>query len=115
MPSSIANSRIDQWLLRRIYDAVGKPQIGLRLRNGANLSPENAPSAAHIIIEDRQTLARLILDPEIGFGEGYSKGRITVEGDLVAALEAASRSMSQARRRTWYGQLVSRFMRYAQR
>ena len=115
MPSSNANSRINQWLLRKIYDAVGRPPIGLRLGSGANLSPENASSATHVVIEDRQTLLRLMLDPEIGFGESYSQGRITVEGDLVAALEAVFRSMSEARRRTWYGQLVSRFMGYAQR
>jgi len=115
MPSLNTNSRMDQWLLRKIYEAVDKPHIALRLRNGARISPQNAPSAADIMIEDRQTLARLILDPEIGFGEGYSKGRITVEGDLVVALEAVFRSMSGARRRPWYGQLVSRFMGYVQR
>lgn len=107
------NSRIDQWLLRKIYGAVGKPQIGLRLRNRAEMSPENAPSVADIVVEDRETLLRLILDPEIGFGEGYRKGRITVEGDLVGVLETIFRSVPRVR--SWYGELVSRFMRYAQR
>ena len=115
MPSLNTNSRMDEWLLRKIYDAVGKPQIALRLRNGVGISPQDAPSVADIIIDDPETLLRLILDPEIGFGEGYSKGRITVEGDLVAALEAVFRSMSEGRHRTWYGRLVSRFMGYAQR
>src|SRR5262249_25843321 len=106
MPSPNTNSRMDRWLLREIYDAVGKPQIALRLRNGGGVSPQDAPSVADVIIEDRETLLRLILDPEIEFGEGYSKGRIAVEGDLVAALEAVFRSMSEARHRTWYGRLV---------
>ena len=107
------NSRIDQWLLRKMYGAVGKPQIRLRLRNRAEMSPQNAPSVADIVVEDRETLVRLILDPEIGFGEGYRKGRITVEGDLVNALETVFRSIPRAR--SWYGKLVSRFMGYAQR
>lgn len=114
LPSN-ANSRIDQWLLRKIHDAVGRPPIGLRLGNGASISPRNARSVAEMIMENRRTLVRLILDPEIGFGEGFSEGRITIEGDLVATLEAAFRSMPESRRRAWYGQLVSRFMGYAQR
>lgn len=115
MPFPNANSRMDQWLLRRIHDAVGRPQIGLTLRNGAGISPPDAPSVADIIIEDRETLLRLILDPEIGFGEGYSEGRITVNGNLVAALETVLRSMSEVRHRTWYSKLVSRVLGYAQR
>lgn len=121
MPSLDVNSRIDEWLLRKIHDSVGKPQIGLRLRNrttvcsGTAASSDNGGNLANIIIEDRATLLRLILDPEIGFGDGYRSGRITVEGDLVSALETTMRSMSEVRPRTWYGKLVSSFMRYAQR
>jgi cyclopropane-fatty-acyl-phospholipid synthase len=121
MPSLDVNSRIDEWLLRKIHASVGKPQIGLRLRNsnavssGTAASSDNGGSLANIIIEDRETLLHLILDPEIGFGDGYRSGRIAVEGDLVTALETAMRSMSEVRPRTWYGKLVSSFMRYAQR
>jgi cyclopropane-fatty-acyl-phospholipid synthase len=38
-------------------------------------------------VADRSWLYRLISDPEVQFGEGYSQGRIQVEGDLVRFIE----------------------------
>jgi cyclopropane-fatty-acyl-phospholipid synthase len=60
-----------------------------------------------VIVSDRRTLAQLALDPEIGFGDGYSEGRIEVQGDLVQFLEAVLRSMQAAQKRGWYSRLSS--------
>jgi cyclopropane-fatty-acyl-phospholipid synthase len=49
---------------------------------------------ATVGIHDRQTLAQLVRHPELAFGEAYTDGRLTVEGDLVAALEAIYHSFS---------------------
>jgi cyclopropane-fatty-acyl-phospholipid synthase len=49
----------------------------------------------------------LALDPEIGFGEGYSEGRIEVQGDLVQFLETVLRSMQAAQKESWYSKLSS--------
>lgn len=43
---------------------------------------------ASIIIRDRRTLWGLFLDPSLHFGDGYSDGRIEVEGDLVRLCHA---------------------------
>ena len=39
---------------------------------------------ATMVIQDRGTLAGLLRDPEVSFGDAYMDGRIEVEGDLVA-------------------------------
>jgi cyclopropane-fatty-acyl-phospholipid synthase len=108
-------SRVDEWLLRKVYKSVGRPPIRLALGNGAAVSPSDASLIAHLVIEDRKTLLCLMLDPEMGFGDAYSEGRITVEGDLIAALEAVYRSISKLGHQNWYAKLVSQLMEYVQR
>jgi cyclopropane-fatty-acyl-phospholipid synthase len=108
-------SRIDQWLLQKIHNSVGRPPIRLTLGNGVEVSPADALPVAKIVVRDRRTLLNLILDPEVGFGEAYSDGRITVEGDLIAALEAVYLSMSELDHQNWYTRIVSRCLGYVQR
>ena len=108
-------SRFDEWLLRKIHESVGRPPIRLTLGNGAAVSPRDASPVANIVIRDRKTLLRLMLDPEIGFGDAYSEGRITVEGDLTGTLGAVYRSISEMGHQNWYAKLVSQFMAYVQR
>lgn len=115
MPAQNKPSHIDQWLLERIHRVAGHPEVRLRVRNGAEVSPQNAAAVAAIVIQDRRTLLRLLLDPEMEFGDGYSEGRITVEGDLVCALEALYRSIPDAGRHDWYVKLVSKCMEFVQR
>jgi cyclopropane-fatty-acyl-phospholipid synthase len=109
------SSRIDEWLLQKIHRAAGQPTVRLEVRNGAELSPKDALAVTNIVIQDRKTLLRLLLDPEAEFGDAYSEGRIALEGDLVSALEILYRSMSEAQHNSWYVKLVSRCMDYVQR
>src|SRR6266852_8471290 len=115
MSAQNMSSRIDEWLLGKIYRSAGQPSVRLGFRNSAEVSPKDALPVAKIVVEDRKTLLRLLLDPEAEFGDAYSKGRITLEGDLVLALEILYRSMSQVEHRSWYAKLVSECMEYVQR
>jgi cyclopropane-fatty-acyl-phospholipid synthase len=115
MPAQNKSSRIDKWLLQKIYRAAGQPAVQLRLRNGGEVSPKAAFAVANIVIQNRKTLLRLLLDPEAEFGDAYSKGRITLEGDLVTALEIVYRSISEVAHHSWYVKLVSKCMEYVQR
>ena len=100
---------IEQWLLRKVYESAGRPPICLILKGGGEFSPSDALPVANLIFSDRGTLMRLILDPEMGFGEAYMQGRLEVEGDLVAVLEAAYQSLSESGRRRWFSRLLSRW------
>ncbi len=115
MSAQNKSSRIDEWILQKIYRAVGQPSVRLGLRNSAEVSPKDALPVANIVIQDRKTLLRLLLDPEAEFGDAYSKGRITLEGDLVFALEILYRSMLEVEHHRWYVKLISKCMEYLQR
>jgi cyclopropane-fatty-acyl-phospholipid synthase len=53
----------------------------------------------------------MMVDPEIAFGDAYADGRVDVQGDLLAALEAVYRSWPTGRaNRSWYQRLTSRVM-----
>jgi cyclopropane-fatty-acyl-phospholipid synthase len=108
-------SKFDGWLLRKVYRSAGLPPIRFALGNGVEVSPLDASPVANIRIRDRETLLRLVLDPEVGFGDAYSEGRITVEGDLIAALETLYQSMSATDHRNWYSRIVSKFIALLQR
>lgn len=107
-------SLIEKRLLKRIHQAIGRAPIRLALGKSEAISPSDTASVASVVIRDRRTLLRLILNPEIGFGDAYMEGRIEVEGDLVALLETIDRSMSGAQLDSWYSRLVSRRLEWTQ-
>src|SRR5438445_10431273 len=80
-------SRIDQWILEKIYRAAGQPSVRLELRKSAEVSPRGALPVANIVIEDRKTLLRLLIDLEAECGDAYSEGRLSRGGALVSDLE----------------------------
>jgi cyclopropane-fatty-acyl-phospholipid synthase len=108
------SSRIDYWLLQKIYRSVGKPPICLRLGDRLEVAPQKALAVATIVIRDRKTLLDLLLDTEVGFGEAYTEGRIVIEGDLISALEVVYRSVSNGHE-NWNIKFTSRCMAFAQR
>ena len=84
--------KIEKWLLRQVFKAIGPAPIRLAFKDGEEMSPPGVSPRATILIRDRPTLIGMMLDPEMAFGEAYSEGRIEVEGDLVKALEVVYKS-----------------------
>jgi len=114
-PAQDHSSRFDMWLLRRLHSSLGNPQIRITLRNSLQVSPQGASPIANIVIQDRRTLLQMLLDPQLGFGDAYTAGRVTVEGNLVAMLETVFRSMSAMESHGWYSRSVSPFLAFLQR
>ena len=80
------------WLL----EALGNPPIRFVLWNGDEVFTNADRPVARIIIHDRPTLLRLVINPELHFGDCYSEGGLEVEGNIVDFLEAIYRSMAKA-------------------
>jgi len=81
-------------LLRRVLHSVGDPNVELVLWNGDVVRPAaaHAEPLARVHIKDRAALYGLARDTQVQFGDAYSEGRIDVDGDLVALLEAVYRA-----------------------
>ena len=85
---------VQRWLLQQIFKSVGPAPVRLLFKDGEEMSPPGVSTLATVMIPDCRTLAGLMLDPEIAFGEAYSDGRIQLEGDLVEFLVAVYESMA---------------------
>jgi cyclopropane-fatty-acyl-phospholipid synthase len=87
--------RPDRWVASKVFELVGRIPLELVLWDGTRLSP-SAPAIGRLRILDRGALYRLLLDPQTSFGDLYTEGRITLDGDLVAALIGAYRLVARS-------------------
>jgi len=102
-------SRLEKWLLPLVFRGVGPVPMRLQLADGESVAPPGVAPRFTVRMRDLRTLAEVLLDPEIGFGDGWTDGRIQVTGDLVAYLEAVYESMERAAPTpSWYARLVSK-------
>jgi cyclopropane-fatty-acyl-phospholipid synthase len=80
------------WFDRLLLDALHKLSrpAPFRLELDARSERSMVPISAVPVIrlKDRKALLALWLNPEMGFGDSYSAGRLEVEGDLVRLMEA---------------------------
>jgi len=87
--------RLDQWCLTRLGRAFAGAPMRLQLWNGLGVSMSDGPIVGTLVVRDRATLRRLVIDPpELAFGEGFTAGRIEVQGDLPRLLEAINRALA---------------------
>lgn len=79
---------IDRGLAAILQRGLGEVLVRLALWDGWVAPFAPAAPAATLVVGDRAALVRLLVDPQMGFGELYRDGRLEVEGDLVGCLAA---------------------------
>lgn len=75
---------LDRGLIRWVLRQAGNPRIAVRLWNGEEIRTSAERPVATMEIRSRRALLHMLLSPAIGFGESYTKGRIDIDGDLLA-------------------------------
>jgi cyclopropane-fatty-acyl-phospholipid synthase len=75
-------------LTRYFLHALGDPPLHMTLWNGESITAGTGHVVGGLRIADRASLLKLLVNPNLYFGEAYSDGTIEVEGDLVQMLEA---------------------------
>ena len=108
------SSSVERWVLKKLYAAAGRPPVAMALQGGPEVGPAEAAPVAKLVIRDRATLLRIVLDPELAFGEAYAEGSVEVEGDLLALLDAVYHSMFSQEKRAWYPRLASLWLQLTQ-
>ena len=88
-PSENRSRNYERYLLRSMLDAMGSPRFAVALWDGFKISPKGAAPVATVNIHNRSALNQLLRQGDMGFGDAFSNGGISVEGDLVAMLVAA--------------------------
>jgi cyclopropane-fatty-acyl-phospholipid synthase len=90
----------DRWLLRRVSSTLGDPPIEFAVRGGARVRAASAP-VARVTFASRATLLSILADPWVRFGDAYSDGSLTIDGDLVEVLEAVYRASATGAKPSW--------------
>lgn len=78
-------NRVDRWLLNMLNQGCGEPDADIALWDVAE-SPATAGRPL-LRITSRQALYRLLVKPELRFGELYASGELEVYGDLADLME----------------------------
>jgi len=96
--SSVRPGRsVEGRMLARLLTYLGDPALEFVLWTGERVAPPGvAKPVAAVCIHDRAALYGLLADPQVRFGDSFSEGRITVEGDLVGLLETVYRAATAA-------------------
>ncbi len=111
--TAVPISSLDRRLAEQLLRAIGRPPIGIVLWNGEEISASRSTPVARVVIRDRATFWKLLLDTNLQFGDAYADGRLDIEGNLVAFLETVYRARSVAGR--WDSVLPSAVLRAARR
>ncbi len=85
---------LDRWLVQRVFEVIGKPEFTLLLWDGQIVYGGHWKHAPVVTLCDRGVLWRLMIDPELYFGDLYSSGRIQFNGDLARFLTDVFDSMA---------------------
>ncbi len=82
---------IEKWLMRTMLQKAGNPEIEVVLWDNSVITTSTTSPSVRVYIHHRSTLYKLLIDPSLYFGDGYSRGSIEVEGGLIAFNEAINR------------------------
>jgi cyclopropane-fatty-acyl-phospholipid synthase len=109
-----ATSRFDRSLTGRLSSAIGSAPVRLALWDGSEYCPHGVVPVGTVLIKKRSALLKLLLEPELYFGEGYSAGDIEVEGNLIEMLDAVYRAGARQPSSRWFPALLARWLSWAQ-
>jgi cyclopropane-fatty-acyl-phospholipid synthase len=85
-------------LLTTAWRRAGSPPARLRLWDGTDCGSDPAAAKGTICFQEPGILRSLWWNPSLAFGEGYTDGRITVDGDLTQLLVLLMKSLAERER-----------------
>lgn len=113
MSNGGSENPFERLLFRKIQQLVGRSPIRVRMGDGEPGSMAEE-STGGMVIRDRRALSRILMNPEVGFGDAYMEGAVEVDGDLVRFLEEAFRIVRSGRVQRWHNRLFSRWLMFLQ-
>lgn len=94
---------LDRWILDAVQRQMQPAPVRFVLWDGSESRIRPPDPVGRVIVRDRAMLAAIVWNADLYLGEGYTSGRVEVEGDLVTVLEAVDRATLDRRRgrRDW--------------
>ena len=89
-------STLDRWLAAQLAKRFDSSRLRVALWDEPDATSQE-PLPVVVRIGDSKALRQLVSNPDLNFGDLYSAGRITVQGDLVDVVLEAYRAAEQVR------------------
>lgn len=86
----------DRHLAVHLQRTIERTAVRLELWDGTSSYSGSTPSIGDLIVRDRPTLLRLMINPDLWFGEAYMAGRLEIRGAVEPVLEALLRQSTPA-------------------
>jgi cyclopropane-fatty-acyl-phospholipid synthase len=97
---------VDRWFVNKILEAAAHPPVNVALWDGKLICRVEQPVGT-LRFNDRLAIWKLVLNPELHFGDLYSNGRIGFEGDLVGFLEEVYNGLKENGNKGWFRKLMN--------
>ncbi len=99
-------TELDRWIAKKMLEVVGNPPIVLKLWDEVAVTPPVKYPVATLQYNNRSAMLKTIMNPELYFGDLYSSGQATLEGDLVRFMEIIYHNLETGGRGGWFKQLL---------
>ncbi len=97
---------LDRRVARKLLEVVGNPPIELNLWDGEPVTAAPDNPIARLQFHDRGGLFKIIINPELYFGDLYSNGRLSFSGDLVRFTQVVYSNLEDQGHGSWLRRFV---------
>jgi cyclopropane-fatty-acyl-phospholipid synthase len=85
-----------------VMTVVGNPRVTVRLWDGNEFYFADGTPVGTMEFRDRRALLNLAFSQSVGFGDGYSEGRIRIHADILEFLREIARAISSRPNQNYY-------------
>ena len=103
----VSVNEFDRMAAYWVMTLVGNPRITVRLWDGNEFYFADGTPVGVMEFHDRKALLNLAFSQSIGFGDGYSDGKIEIHADILDFLREIARAISSRPNQNYY---VSKFL-----
>ena len=78
---------VERLAFKKLLNTIGNPPIRFSLWDGSDFYASDSEPVGRVLVHDRKSFLNMLLNPNLGFGDGYSTGSIDVKGDFIECLK----------------------------
>ncbi len=107
--ATVTRSRVtalDRWIARKMMEVVGYPPVRLKLWDDEIINDPGERPVASLQYHSRGAMLKTVINPELYFGDLYSSGQVTVEGDLAALSRIVYANLEDSGRGGWFRRFI---------
>ena len=107
----VSVNEFDRMAARWVMIFVGNPRVTVRLWDGNEFYFADETPVGVMEFCDRSALLNLVFSQSVGFGEGYSQGKIKIHGDILEFSKEVARAIADRRNQNYYVCKLRSFLR----